>query len=55
MTAVSRIHPEARCWWLTPVILATQDAEIRRIQVQSQPMANMSEDPILKIPSKKKG
>jgi hypothetical protein len=23
----------ARCWWLTPVILATQEAEIRRITV----------------------
>jgi hypothetical protein len=23
-------------WWLTPVILATQKAEIRRITVQSQ-------------------
>jgi hypothetical protein len=27
----------ARHWWLIPVILATQDAEIRRITVQSQP------------------
>jgi hypothetical protein len=27
----------ARCWWFTPVILATQEAEIRRIMVQSQP------------------
>jgi hypothetical protein len=27
----------ARCWWLTPVILATQEADIRRIMVQSQP------------------
>jgi hypothetical protein len=25
-----------KCWWLTPVILATQEAEIRRIMVQSQ-------------------
>jgi hypothetical protein len=24
------------CWWLTPVILATQEAEIRRITVRSQ-------------------
>jgi hypothetical protein len=24
-------------WWLTPVILATQEAEIRRITVRSQP------------------
>jgi hypothetical protein len=27
----------ARCWLLTPVILPTQEAEIRRITVQSQP------------------
>jgi hypothetical protein len=27
----------ARCWWLKPVILATQEAEIRRTTVQSQP------------------
>jgi hypothetical protein len=24
------------CWWLTPVILAIQEAEIRRIEVPSQ-------------------
>jgi hypothetical protein len=29
--------PGARCQWFTPVILATQEAEIRRIAVQSQP------------------
>jgi hypothetical protein len=30
-------HHKARCWWPTPVILATQEAEIKRIVVQSQP------------------
>jgi hypothetical protein len=24
-------------WWLTPVILANEEAEIRRIEVQSHP------------------
>jgi hypothetical protein len=28
----------AGCQWLTPVILATHEAEIRRIMVQSRPM-----------------
>jgi hypothetical protein len=27
----------SRSWWLTPVILATQESEIRRIVMQSQP------------------
>jgi hypothetical protein len=27
------------CWWLTPVILASQEAEIRRIVICSQPLA----------------
>jgi hypothetical protein len=31
------IHPEkegvARCWWFVPVILATWETEIRRIEV----------------------
>jgi hypothetical protein len=36
-----------------PVILATQEAEIRRIAVQRQPWANSSRDPISKIPNTK--
>jgi hypothetical protein len=32
-----KAHITARCWWLTPVILATWEAEVRRIEVQSQP------------------
>jgi hypothetical protein len=34
--------------WLTPIILANQEAEIRRIMVQSQPWANSSGDPMSK-------
>jgi hypothetical protein len=33
----SQEMPKARHWWLTPVILATQEAEIRRIEVRRQP------------------
>jgi hypothetical protein len=41
--------------WLMPVILATQEAEIRRIKFQSHPQANSSGDPILRNPLHKKG
>jgi hypothetical protein len=34
--------------WFTPVILATQKAEIRRIAVGSQPPADSLQDPIWK-------
>jgi hypothetical protein len=37
-----------------PVILATQEAEIRRITVQSQSQQNSSQDPILKKTHPKK-
>jgi hypothetical protein len=40
----------ARHWWLMPVILAIQEAEIRKIMIQSQPQANNSQDPTLKKP-----
>jgi hypothetical protein len=42
-------------WWFTPVILATQVAEIRRIEVWSQPQTNSSWDPTLKKLITKKG
>jgi hypothetical protein len=39
--------------WLTPVILATQEAEIRRITVQSQLRTKSPRDPISKKITKK--
>jgi hypothetical protein len=46
----------ARCWWLTPVILATQEAEIWRITVRSQPRQIVHLDLISKKkPSQKMG
>jgi hypothetical protein len=41
--------------WLTHVILATQEAEIRRIVVQSQPGRQFCETLSRKYPSQKKG
>jgi hypothetical protein len=44
----------ARLWWLTPVILATQEAEIRRITVGSQPGQTVGETLSRKNSSEKK-
>jgi hypothetical protein len=41
-------------WWLTPVILATQEAEIRRIAVHSQPGQIICETLSRKNPSPKR-
>jgi hypothetical protein len=40
----------AGCQWLTSIILATQEVEIRRIMVQSQPRKIVPRDPISKNP-----
>jgi hypothetical protein len=36
LTFYYEVRLSAGCWWLTPVILATLKAEIRRIMVQRQ-------------------
>jgi hypothetical protein len=46
---------KARCLWLTSVILATQEAEVRRDCSSKPARANSSQDPILKNPITKKG
>jgi hypothetical protein len=40
---------EARCWWFTPVNLATWEAEIRRIMARSQPRQTVHLIPISKL------
>jgi hypothetical protein len=41
--------------WLTPIILATQEAEIKRSMVQRQPGQIVHEHLFWKNPSQKKG
>jgi hypothetical protein len=43
----------AGCWWLTPVILALQEAEIKRIAVRRQPGQIVLETLSCKNPSQK--
>jgi hypothetical protein len=45
----------ARCWWLMSVILATQDAEIRRVVVRSQSGQMVPKTLFLKKPITQKG
>jgi hypothetical protein len=45
----------SHCWWLMPAILTTQDVEIRRISVQSQPRKIVLGELISKKPFTKKG
>jgi hypothetical protein len=45
---LKNIASSAGCWWLMPVILATQETEIRNIAARSQPRQIVPRDPILK-------
>jgi hypothetical protein len=40
------------CRWLMPIILVTQEAEIRRIKTSKSSQANSSRDPISKKQNK---
>jgi hypothetical protein len=44
------LHSKLQAGEITPVILASEEAEIRRIKVQGQPQANSCPDPISKKP-----
>jgi hypothetical protein len=46
---------QARSQWLIPVILANEEAEMRRIAVRSQPCANSLQDPNSKKTRHRKG
>jgi hypothetical protein len=49
------VQKQVRCQWLTLVILATQEAEIRRILVRRFAWTNSLQDPISKKPIAKRG
>jgi hypothetical protein len=51
---ILKLRVQAGGWWLMPVILATQEAEIRRIVVRSIPGQRVPLDPISKKPFTKK-
>jgi hypothetical protein len=51
---LKNLHSVSGQWWLRPVILAIQEAEIRKIVVQSQPRANSPRTPTSKILNTKK-
>jgi hypothetical protein len=51
---VQKMLPSVKHQWLTPVILATQEAEIRRIKVRSQPGQIVHKTLFGKIPSQKR-
>jgi hypothetical protein len=51
---ISKILSQAECQWLSTVILATQEAEIRRITVGSQPRQIVHETLSQKNPTQKR-
>jgi hypothetical protein len=53
LSSKCKILSSAGRWCLTPVILTTQEAEIRRIVVQSQPKQRLQETRHRKYPPQK--
>jgi hypothetical protein len=51
---LSKVEMSSECQWLTSIILATQEAEIRRIEVQSQTRQIVHETLPRKNPSQKR-
>jgi hypothetical protein len=51
---LSKRYVGARRWWLIPVILGSQEAETRRIVIQSQPWQIVLETLSQKNPSQKR-
>jgi hypothetical protein len=45
---IKKCSIKARCQWLTPAILVTQEAEIRRIEVRSQSTRPYPKKPFIK-------
>jgi hypothetical protein len=54
-TNKQNLEVQARCWWLTAIILATQEAESRRIAIQSQPWQIVQETLSPKYSTQKRG
>jgi hypothetical protein len=55
ISAVFQEWVHARCWWLTSVILAIQESEIRRIAVWTQPQQRVCKTLFKKNSTQKKG
>jgi hypothetical protein len=53
-TYLEKTPSQAMCWWLMPVILASQEAEIKRIKVRGQPRQIVCETLSRRNPTQKR-